>query len=71
MGLFDYFIDVFISLPEVGCRENDLLQRPSPLAEQYGFCSSFQRGHQQLVSTALEANTDIDFQQVAALDVPG
>lgn len=53
----DFF---FISFSGVVCCENDLLQPLSSLAGQHGFCSSFQRGHQQLISSALEANADID-----------
>ncbi|KAM3619923.1 uncharacterized protein V6R79_015877 [Siganus canaliculatus] len=43
-----------------GCHEDDLLQHSSPIAGQHGFCSSLQRGHQWLISAALEANADID-----------
>ncbi|KAG7233964.1 hypothetical protein INR49_028678 [Caranx melampygus] len=40
--------------------EHDLHQHTSQVAEQHGLCSSLWRGHQQLISTALEANTNID-----------
>ncbi len=50
----------FHIFPRGGHHEDDLLQHPSPVAGQHGFCSSFYRGHQWLISTALEANADID-----------
>lgn len=50
----------FHIFPRGGHHEDDLLQHPSPVAGQHGFCSSFQRGHRWLISAALEANADID-----------
>lgn len=57
MALFNNLMPVS---PRGGHHENDLLQHSSPVAGQHGFCSSFHKGHRWLVSTALEANTDID-----------
>lgn len=50
----------FPIFPRRGHHDDDLLQHPSPVAGQHGFCCSFQRGHQWLISTALEAHADID-----------
>lgn len=45
-------------------RQNDLPRCSSALGRQYGSCSSIQRGDQQLISPALEANTDIDIHRL-------
>ncbi|MED6280089.1 hypothetical protein CHARACLAT_007351 [Characodon lateralis] len=54
------------SIPAAGILnpQNEVLQHPPALAVQHGSCSSFRRGHQQLISSALEANADIDTHQL-------
>ena len=61
MCLIEHLIDkCFHIFSRKWNHDHDHLQHPSPVARENGSCSSFQRGHQQLISSALEANTDID-----------